>query len=204
MLSVNNPHEIGCCSRGRNNFQYICTNALKLRSPTPRESNPVRLVTRSVTPHESEIPWEIMRDLAWPTLYASMPWPANSRSSGRPFKTLNILNCFKDYKRRIHTSYHILGFVEQKIKFTMEQLLSILFCQCNACWWPGDLRSQGTSWHDIDQISRNISSLASEELTYSLALFNTLTTSAYIFFSLGQWITRSHQEVIIQPEQGNV
>ena len=36
--------------------------------------------------------------------------------------TLNMLNCFKDYKRCIHISYHILGCIRQKkTKFTMEQ-----------------------------------------------------------------------------------
>ena len=33
---------------------------------------------------------------------------------------------------------------------------------------PGDLRSQGINRHDIDQISWNILSLASEELTHIL------------------------------------
>ena len=38
--------------------------------------------------------------------------------------------------------YHILDFVHQKKNtFTMEQpyVLPILFCQCHACWCPGDL-----------------------------------------------------------------
>ena len=51
----------------------------------------------------------------------------------------------------------------------MEQLymLPILYCQYMyyACWCPGNLRSQGTSRYDIDQISWNILSLASGELT---------------------------------------
>ena len=35
---------------------------------------------------------------------------------------LNMQNCFKDYKRCIHISYHILDFVQQnKTRFTMEQ-----------------------------------------------------------------------------------
>ena len=82
--------------------------------------------------------------------------------------TLNILDCFEDYKRCIHLSYHILDFVQQKkTKFTMEQpyMLYILQCQYHACWCPGDLRSQGTSRHGIDQISQSIPSLAPEELT---------------------------------------
>ena len=37
--------------------------------------------------------------------------------------TLNMLNCFNDYKRCIHILYHIFNFVQQKkTRFTMEQL----------------------------------------------------------------------------------
>ena len=32
-----------------------------------------------------------------------------------------MLNCFKDYQRRIHISYHILDIVQQKAIFTIEQ-----------------------------------------------------------------------------------
>ena len=48
----------------------------------------------------------------------------------------------------------------------MEQayILPIQCCQYHACWCAGDLRSQGISRHGIDQISRNILSLASKEL----------------------------------------
>ena len=78
-----------------------------------------------------------------------------------------MLNCYKGYKRCIHISYHILDYIQQrKIKFMMEQpyMLPILYCQCHACWCPGDLRSQGNSRHGVDQISQNIPSLTSEEL----------------------------------------
>ena len=44
-------------------------------------------------------------------------------------------------------------------------ILPILYCQYHACWYPGDLRSQGISRHGIDQISQNIASLAPEELS---------------------------------------
>ena len=66
-------------------------------------------------------------------------------------------------------SYHILEFFQKKkIGFTMGQhyMLPMLYCQYHACWCPGDLWSQGNSKHGIDQISWNISSLASEELTH--------------------------------------
>ena len=81
--------------------------------------------------------------------------------------TLNMLNCFKDYKRYTPISYHILDFVQhKKTKFTMEQpyMLPILFCQYHACWCPSDLRSWGISRNDIDQISLNIPFLVSEQL----------------------------------------
>ena len=42
-------------------------------------------------------------------------------------------------------------------------MLPILYCSYHSCWCPGDLRSQCISRHGIDQISQNISSLASEE-----------------------------------------
>ena len=66
--------------------------------------------------------------------------------------TLNMLNCFKAYQRCIRISYHILDVVQQKTKFTMDQvyLLSILCCQYHACSCPGDFRSQGTIRHGID------------------------------------------------------
>ena len=69
----------------------------------------------------------------------------------------------------IHITYHILDIVQKKkTRFTMAQpymvpiVLSIQFLLM-AC----DLRSQGISRHGIDKISRNIPSLASEELIAS-------------------------------------
>ena len=60
-------------------------------------------------------------------------------------------------------------------------MLSIPYFQYHSCWCPGDLSRQGISMHDIDQISQNISSLASEELmfviycsTYFICLNNML------------------------------
>ena len=84
-----------------------------------------------------------------------------------------MLNCFEDYEICIHISYHILDFIQQKkIKVTMEQpyVLPILYCQCHACWCTGDFRSQCISRHGIDLQSRNIPSLASEELKSILFL----------------------------------
>ena len=50
----------------------------------------------------------------------------------------------------------------------MEQpyMLPILYCQYHPCWCPVDLSREGISRHDIDQISRNILSLATEELIW--------------------------------------
>ena len=53
--------------------------------------------------------------------------------------TLNMLNCFKDYKRCIHISNHILDFVQQKkTGFPMQQpyILPILYSQYH---WPHKL-----------------------------------------------------------------
>ena len=78
-----------------------------------------------------------------------------------------MLSCFKDYKRCIHISYHILDFVQQKkTRFTMEQphLFLMLYCQYHSRWCPGDLRRQGINRNGIDQISRSILSLVSEVL----------------------------------------
>ena len=94
---------------------------------------------------------------------------------------VNMLNCFKDYKRCIHISYHILDCIKQKkTKFTLEQLYmgSILYCRYHTCWCPGDFRSQGISRHGIDQMRWNIPSLASEKLTFKI----------HILFLLERWI----------------
>ena len=99
--------------------------------------------------------------------------------------TLNMLNCFKDYKRCIPIQYRILDFVQQKkSKVAMEQpyMLLILYRQYHACWWSGDFRSQGISRHGIGPQSQNIPSPASEELKaspYHLCL--------YIFLELLPW-----------------
>ena len=67
--------------------------------------------------------------------------------------SLNMLNCFKDYKRYIHMSYRILDFVKlMKTKFTMEQpcMLPILYCQYHSYWCPGSLHRQVISSHNIN------------------------------------------------------
>ena len=63
----------------------------------------------------------------------------------------------------------------------MEQIymLRILYGQYHACWCPGDLRIQDTSMHSIGQISRNIPSLASEELSWWFPSIITLNDKLY-------------------------
>ena len=64
----------------------------------------------------------------------------------------------------------------------MEQpyVLPLLYCQCHACWCTGDFRSQAISRHGIDFQSRNIPSLAWEELTHwPLDDFNKFETSNF-------------------------
>ena len=108
--------------------------------------------------------------------------------------TLNMLNCFEDYKICIHISYHILDFIQQKkIKVTMEQpyVLPILYCQCHACWCTGDFRSQCINRHGIDLQSRNIPSLASEELidesTCQMPLHHMASLVANVVFNEGHF-----------------
>ena len=66
--------------------------------------------------------------------------------------TLNMLNCFNDFKRCIHIWYHIFDFVQQKTRFTPEQpyMLPIIYHQYYSCWCPGDFGSQGIIMHGID------------------------------------------------------
>ena len=81
--------------------------------------------------------------------------------------TLNVLNCFKDYKIYIHIFNGILDLAWPKLmKLTLEQqyMLSVLRSQYYACWCTGDFRSQGTSRHGIDPQSGKIPSPAPEEL----------------------------------------
>ena len=74
-----------------------------------------------------------------------------------------MLYCFKDYKRCIHISYHILDCIQQKKpEFTKKQpyMLPTLYCQCHACWCPGSLKSTVASKHGIDQMNQNILSFS--------------------------------------------
>ena len=119
-------------------------------------------VSKTVNVYLLQIIW-IMGTLRW-TL------PVSNFQMSCSDLTLNMLNCFKDYKRWIHISYHIMECVQQKkIRFTMLQpyKLHILYCQYHACWCTGALRSQGISRHGIDPCSQNILSAASEELRYA-------------------------------------
>ena len=47
-------------------------------------------------------------------------------------------------------------------------MLPILYYQYHECWCPDDLMSHGISRYGISQISRNIASLASENLIHLL------------------------------------
>ena len=66
---------------------------------------------------------------------------------------LNMLNCFKYYKRCIHISYHILGVCsteEDQIHYgvTLHVAYPILSrVQDHARWCPGDIMSQGIDRH---------------------------------------------------------
>ena len=59
-------------------------------------------------------------------------------------------------------------------RFTVEltYMLFIVYCQYHCCWGPGKLRSQGISRYGINQISRNILSLASKGFIYIYVKFS--------------------------------
>ena len=82
--------------------------------------------------------------------------------------TLDMLNCFQDYKRYIHILNQILDLAWPKlIKLILEQLyiLSVLHSQYHACCCcSGDLRSQCIDRHEYWPPNWNIPPLASEEL----------------------------------------
>ena len=78
--------------------------------------------------------------------------------------TLNVLNCIKDYKRWIHTSYHILDFFsteEHQIHnaATLHAAYPMLSIPFLLMPWR-----QGISRHGIDPHTWNILSPASDEL----------------------------------------
>ena len=81
--------------------------------------------------------------------------------------TLNMLNCFKDYKRYIHILNRILELARPKLtKLTLgQQYMSVLHSHYHACWCSGNFGSQGISKHGIESQNWNIPSPASEELT---------------------------------------
>ena len=79
-----------------------------------------------------------------------------------------------------------------KTKFPMEQphMLHILYCQCHACWCPGDL-SQGISRHGIDIQSQNILSPASQEskpmIPKSLQIISMISVAKLLWIYQNTW-----------------
>ena len=65
--------------------------------------------------------------------------------------TLNLLNCFKDYKRYIHILYHILGLGQKKTKFTIEQPYmlphAILTIPCLLMLWQLQEPEHQLAWY---------------------------------------------------------
>ena len=73
--------------------------------------------------------------------------------SGAKILSLNMLNCFKDYKRHNHILNHILDLAWSKLmKLILEQqcILFVLHSQYHACRCAGNFRNQGTNRHGID------------------------------------------------------
>ena len=91
--------------------------------------------------------------------------------------TLNMLNCFKDYKRCIHILNHILDLARLKLmKLSLEQqyMLSFLHSQYHACWCTGNFRSQCISRHGVDLQNWNIPSPTSEDVYLLVFLSSSL------------------------------
>ena len=89
-------------------------------------------------------------------------------------ETLNMLSCFKDYKKFIHILDRILDLAWPKyMKLSLEQkyVLSVLYSKYHARWCSGDFKIQCISRHDIDPQSWNIPSPASEELKLIPGMF---------------------------------
>ena len=81
--------------------------------------------------------------------------------------TLNMLNCFKVYKKSIKILNHISDLAcPKKMKFTLGQryMSFVLHSQYHACCCSVHFRSQGISSHGIDPRSRTTQCPASEEL----------------------------------------
>ena len=72
--------------------------------------------------------------------------------------TLNMLNCFKVYKRYIHIVNPILDLAWTKWMKLMKQqwMSSVLHSQYYACWCSGDFRRQSISRQGIDPKARII------------------------------------------------
>ena len=67
--------------------------------------------------------------------------------------TVNMLNCFKEYKRYFHILNCILNLAWPKqVKLTLEHqhTLPVQHNQYHAYWCSGDFRSQSISRHDTD------------------------------------------------------
>ena len=83
--------------------------------------------------------------------------------------TLNMVNCFKDYRRYIHILNHILHLASFRyLKLTPKQqyILPVLLSQYHVCWCSGDFRSRSIIRHGIDPPKWNILSPSSEQLRY--------------------------------------
>ena len=85
-----------------------------------------------------------------------------------------------------------LGFFsteEDQIHNGATYMLLALCCQYHSCWCPGDLRSKDISRRGIDQISRNIPSLAPEEWmifnTFCWSVHNNMATHGTLMLKTG-------------------
>ena len=82
--------------------------------------------------------------------------------------TLNMLDCFKDYKRCIHILYHMLDSVQQKKSKSQWSMMSSI--QYHSCWSlvPWRLKEPGHQqvWHWPNKLEYSISSIRRVNFTY--------------------------------------
>ena len=109
--------------------------------------------------------------------------------------TLNILNCFQDYKRCIHISYHILDcFQQKKTKFTLEQLYNgaypMLLIPCLLMPWL--LKSPGhqQTWYWPNKMEYSIS--ISEEFTFKIHILFLLERGILLWLKINIWSFNSY------------
>ena len=123
---------MACCLTAPSHYLNKCCLSSEMSSDIP-----LRTISQVISPPS-------ITEISLKIIYAKFHW----NLPGVNDLALNMLNCFENYKRCVHISYHILDFHNGATPYVA---FHILWIPC--CWCPGDLRS----W--------NIPSPASVQLT---------------------------------------